>query len=89
MDANDTAKKKMLKRPQTYNKTPCATVKNAYTCSKNKIRILEVNFCENKIVKIQLVFIGFFGFEEYRDFMVQKQLVFIGFPGFEESFEKV
>ena len=59
MDANDTAKKKMLKRLQTYNKNERGTVKNAYTCSKNKIRILEVNFCENKIVKIQLVFISF------------------------------
>ena len=64
IDANDTAKKKLLKRLQTYNKTPRGTVKNAYTCSKNKIRILEVNFCENKIVKIQFVFIGFSGLEE-------------------------
>ena len=53
------------------------------------IRILEVNFCENKIVKNQLVFIGFPGFEEYRKFMVQKHMVFIGFPGFEDTFEKV
>ena len=53
------------------------------------IRILEVNFRENKIVKNQLVFIGFPGFEEYWKSMVKKHMVFIGFPGFEDKFEKV
>ena len=65
MDANDTAKKKNVKTAADVQQKRRLTVKNAYTCSKNKIRILEVNFCENKIVKIQLVFIGFLGFEEY------------------------
>ena len=44
--------------------------------------ILEVNFCENKIVKKTIGFIGFSGFEEQWKIMVQKHMVFIGFPGF-------
>ena len=62
MDANDTAKKKMPKRLQTYDKNRAVPSKMLIRRAKKK-RILEVNFCENKIVKIQLVFIGFSGCE--------------------------
>ena len=59
-----TRQKKNVKTAADVQQKKWVTVKNAYTYSKNTIRILEVNFYENKIVKIQLVFISFSGFEE-------------------------
>ena len=56
--------KKNVKIAADQKQKSWGALKSAYTQIKKMIRILEVNFCENKIVKNQLVFIGFPGFEE-------------------------
>ena len=84
-----TRPKKNVKITADVRQKTCRAVKKAYTWSQKMIRILEVNFGENKIVTIQLVLICFPRFEEYWKFMVKKHMVFIGFPAFEDAFEKV
>ena len=50
MDANDRAKKKMLKPLQTYDKKSGDHSKSIIRVTKKKMRVLEVNLDENKNV---------------------------------------
>ena len=81
INANVSAKKNVKITADVQQKT-WATVKKAYTWSKKMMTIFEVNFCENKIVKNQLFFLRFPGFEEYRKFMVKKTCGFHRFSWF-------
>ena len=48
MDANEEAKKKMVKIAADVEQKEWRQFKTRYTCDKNKMRVLEVNLDENQ-----------------------------------------